>query len=209
MLLYKSISDKSSGELLVQKSRFLSYAMPVKSEDEARAFIASIKALNKQANHHPAAFSIGDKGEVLWTSDDGEPAGTSGAPILSLLTGQGLSNIVIVVSRYFGGIKLGKGGLVRAYQDAAALALESSRIAMFYEGVTNTIEFDYTYLNRITRALSGDRVSIGTLDYGEHIKIEYQVLKEFDEETFNLITEISSGGIKLISKNSSEFIKYV
>lgn len=106
MLLYKTVAGRAQAEQEIEKSRFIAYIAPVSSKEEGDAFIASIRAKHKDATHNVPAMVIGDKMQVQWASDDGEPQGTSGAPMVQLLTQEGITNVCIVVTRYFGGIKL-------------------------------------------------------------------------------------------------------
>ena len=111
MVLYKSIYEYAEAEYIVEKSRFIAHASPAETSDEAKLFVAEIKEKYKDATHNVPAFICGPGMEHQWQSDDGEPQGTSGMPILKLISSEELTNLVIVVTRYFGGIKLGTGGL--------------------------------------------------------------------------------------------------
>ena len=123
MFLYKTVKQQAEAEQIIEKSRFISYIKPVMSKEEADRFIAQIRAMNHAATHNVPAFVIGDKMQLQWASDDGEPQGTAGAPIVQMLVKEGITNVAVVITRYFGGIKLGTGGLVRAYTSSAKLAL--------------------------------------------------------------------------------------
>ena len=115
MKLYKTVEKEASASQIIEKSKFITYVKPVSSKEEADAFIAEIRKKHKDATHNVPAMVIGDKMQLQWASDDGEPQGTSGAPMVKLLTSEEITDTVIVVTRYFGGIKLGTGGLVRAF----------------------------------------------------------------------------------------------
>ena len=125
MVYYKTAAKYGEVEQTIEKSRFIGYIKPVQNREEAEAFIAEIRALHRSATHNVPAYVIGEKSEMQWASDDKEPSGTAGAPILHLLNGEGITNVAVVVTRYFGGIKLGTGGLARAYGGTARLALYS------------------------------------------------------------------------------------
>ncbi|KAB1646524.1 MULTISPECIES: IMPACT family protein [unclassified Pseudoclavibacter] len=116
------------GEILVQRSRFLSRLVSVESETEARAAIAQARSAHPQARHHCSAFIVGERADILRTNDDGEPSGTAGRPILDALQSAGLGHVVCVVTRYFGGILLGTGGLARAYREAATVAIDRASL---------------------------------------------------------------------------------
>ena len=109
MVNYKTVAEEASAEQIIEKSKFIGYIRSVESRDEAEAFIKEIRTMHKNATHNVPAYIIGEKSQLQWASDDGEPSGTSGAPMLHLLAGEGITSVVIVVTRYFGGIKLGTG----------------------------------------------------------------------------------------------------
>ena len=129
--LIRSVYGRADAEYVIKKSRFIATVCEVKSEDEASAFIDEVKKKYWDARHNCSAYQVGPDGRFQRSSDDGEPAGTAGRPILEVLKKQGLTNTAIVVTRYFGGIKLGASGLIRAYSHAAALGLEAADIAVY------------------------------------------------------------------------------
>ena len=124
MELYKTVRNEAEVTNIIEKSRFIAYVRPVSSKEEADAFVAEIKAKHKDATHNVPAMVIGDKFQIQWASDDGEPQGTSGAPMVQMMVKEGITNVAVVVTRYFGGIKLGAGGLTRAYTKATAEVLK-------------------------------------------------------------------------------------
>ena len=149
---YKILREGGSGEIVEKKSRFIGVTKPVSSEEEAYSFIESIKKEHYQARHNCFAFSIRTNegsGILERFSDDGEPQGTAGLPILNVIRGAEVNNIVIVVTRYFGGTLLGTGGLVRAYTDAAKEAIDASVIHTVMHITAVKIEIDYTDVGRI------------------------------------------------------------
>ncbi|WP_430883414.1 YigZ family protein [Fusibacter sp. JL216-2] len=141
---YKTIFEYGEAEDVINKSKFIGYAMPVETEEEAVAFVEKIKKKHKDATHNVPVYLVGEKFEVQRYSDDGEPSGTAGVPVLSMLKNEGITNIAVVVTRYFGGIKLGTGGLVRAYTHAAKIAVEAARVVekRVYKEVH--VHLDYT-----------------------------------------------------------------
>ena len=143
MIQYKTVAKQAEAEQIIEKSRFIAYVKPVESKEEADEFIASIKAEHKSATHNVPAFVIGDQFQLQWASDDGEPQGTSGAPMVQMLVKEGITNVVIVVTRYFGGIKLGTGGLVRAYTSSAKLGLEAAGICEVKEMAVMQYKVDF------------------------------------------------------------------
>ena len=149
MVNYKTVAEEASAEQIIEKSKFIGYIRSVESRDEAEAFIKEIRTMHKNATHNVPAYIIGEKSQLQWASDDGEPSGTSGAPMLHLLAGEGITNVVIVVTRYFGGIKLGTGGLVRAYTGMARLALEAAGLCEVREFDMISFGIDYSYYGKI------------------------------------------------------------
>ena len=128
MKLYNTVEKEGTAEQTIERSRFIAYVKPVSSKEEADDFVAEIRRKHRDATHNVPAMVIGDKMQIQWASDDGEPQGTSGAPMVKMLTAAGITDAVIVVTRYFGGIKLGTGGLARAYTSTAKLGLEAAGI---------------------------------------------------------------------------------
>ena len=126
MILYKTIEKDGQAEQTIEKSKFIAYARYASSKEDAYAFVSDIKKMNKNATHNVPVIVIGDKFQIQWASDDGEPQGTSGSPILQMLVKEEITNVAIVVTRYFGGIKLGTGGLIRAYTSSAKLAINDA-----------------------------------------------------------------------------------
>ena len=125
---YRTVGKSGEAELVIEKSQFISYAAPAATEEEALEFIQAIKKKHRDATHNVPAYVIGENNDIQRFSDDGEPSGTAGVPMLEVLKKEDLRDTVLVVTRYFGGIKLGTGGLVRAYTKAAKLALEAAGI---------------------------------------------------------------------------------
>lgn len=180
---YRTILREATDEIIIEKSRFIAYAKPVESEEEAIAFIASIKKKHKDAAHNVPAYLIGEQNEIQRYNDDGEPSGTAGVPILEMMKKEDLKNLVVVVTRYFGGIKLGTGGLVRAYTKAAKMAIDASQI-IFKSKLTQLIfRVDYNLLGKIEYEIEKNNFIIYSKSYMDYVEI---VLLVEDES----ITEI-------------------
>ncbi len=124
----RPVGGSAEAELVVSRSRFLARACRVEDEESARRFIADVRAIDHDARHHCTAFVLGPDAAVRRSNDDGEPSGTAGRPMLEVVTGRGLSDVVVVVTRWFGGVLLGTGGLVRAYGDATSAALDAAGV---------------------------------------------------------------------------------
>ena len=141
---YKTLLKRASDEFIVNRSRFIGHACPCETEEDALRFLAEIRAAYKDASHNCYAYVIGQNKGIMRYSDDGEPGGTAGKPIMDVLTGRGLTNVLCVVTRYFGGILLGAGGLVRAYSKSAADAVTKAGVVSYLPGTILDIPMDYS-----------------------------------------------------------------
>lgn len=141
---FRTITQDGAAEQDIKKSRFLCQAKRVESEEEARAFIQAVKKEHYKATHNCSAFIVGEKSEIKRSSDDGEPSGTAGVPMLGVLENHDLTNVCVVVTRYFGGIKLGAGGLIRAYASSVALAIKELGIVQRKEQTSLQVELSYS-----------------------------------------------------------------
>lgn len=193
MKLYSTIYEEASAEQIIDKSRFIAYVKPVETREEADAFIASIKKKHKDATHNVPAMVIGDKFQIQWASDDGEPQGTSGAPMVQMLVKEGITNIVVVVTRYFGGIKLGTGGLVRAYTSSAKLGLEAAGICDIEEMSVLTYDVDYTHLAKIQNMAGDGLFTIEEIRYTDVVSMDLCCVPEDAEQVQTMVTNITSG----------------
>lgn len=153
---FRTVFTSAHEETIIEKSRFIGYCTPIASEAEATAFIEQIKKKHWDATHNVPVYVLGEHYSTQRYSDDGEPSGTAGVPILSMLKAEGITDVCLVVTRYFGGVKLGTGGLVRAYTQAAKLGLEA---AIIIDKVVNefwSITMDYTQHGRVQNYLLGE-----------------------------------------------------
>ena len=171
----------------------------METREEADKFIGEIKSRYKDATHNVPAMVLGEKCQIQWASDDGEPQGTSGAPMVQMLVGEGLTNLVVVVTRYFGGIKLGTGGLVRAYTSSAKLAVEAAGICSVQQVCRLGVTLDYTYLSRFQQNASesiseGDGgFIIGDINYSEKVRLELITPEENLEKLTGMIANMTAG----------------
>ena len=150
---YRTVGQVGEAEIIIEKSLFIGYAAPAGTEEEALEFIQTIKKKHRDATHNVPAYVIGENNAVQRFSDDGEPSGTAGVPMLEVLKKEDLRDTVLVVTRYFGGIKLGAGGLVRAYTKAAKAALEAAGIVTRVLHQVVQVSIDYTLLGLILNQL--------------------------------------------------------
>ncbi len=171
MTEYKTVAREASAEQTIEKSKFIGYIRSAGTREEAEEFIAEIRSKHRDATHNVPAFVIGDEMQLQWASDDGEPAGTSGAPVLRFLTGEGITNAVIVITRYFGGIKLGTGGLVRAYTGTARLVLKEAGVCLVREMDRLSFSIDYATYGKLQR-MEGDGIfKIDSASFEDVVKI--------------------------------------
>ncbi len=202
MKLYSTVRAEASAEQIIEKSRFIAYVSPAETREEADEFIASIRKKHKDATHNVPAMVLGDKFQIQWGSDDGEPQGTSGAPIVQMLVAQGITNVVVVVTRYFGGIKLGTGGLVRAYTSSAKLGLEAAGICDVCERQVMTYALDYMYLAKLQNLAGGALFTIENLTYADVVQAELSCVPERADEVKNLIANLTGGQGRLCSEET-------
>ena len=193
MKAYSTVCGYGTGEIVEKKSRFIAEVFPVGSEDEVSAHIEKIKKEYWDARHHCWAYVIGQDPGTERMSDDGEPAGTAGKPILEVIRGRGLTDVLIVVTRYFGGTLLGTGGLVRAYTQAALEGLSHAGILRKVPGVRLKIGTDYTGLGKIQYLLAQREISILDTVYTDRVEILAATAADMAESLKKEITEGTSG----------------
>ncbi|MBE6019561.1 MAG: YigZ family protein [Clostridiales bacterium] len=203
MQIYRSVYGCGEAEYTVERSRFITHVSPAETPEEARAFIAGIKEKYKDATHNVPAFVCGAGSEHQWASDDGEPQGTSGMPVLRLLTGEGLTNVAIVITRYFGGIKLGTGGLARAYTHAASLGIESAGICEVRESALLSYSFDYQYLSKLQSMAEDGRFEMDGLEYTDTVSAVIKCPSENREAVKSAVSDLTSGRAVLKSETSA------
>lgn len=169
---YRTVHGFGSDEVVINKSRFIGYAKPVESEEEAQSFIAEIKEKHKDATHNVYAYMVGENSNIQRYSDDREPSGTAGIPILEMLKKEDLKNVVVVVTRYFGGIKLGAGGLVRAYIKGAKCGLDGAMIVdkVLYSRIK--LRLDYTLYGKVENELMNLNYRTENIVYDDAVNLE-------------------------------------
>lgn len=189
----KIVFDGGEDELIEKKSRFIATVKPVDSEEEALEFIAGIKKKYWNARHNCFAFVIGERNEIQRCSDDGEPQGTAGRPMLDVLLGEDVHNVAVVVTRYFGGILLGTGGLVRAYSKSVQLGLAASTIIEKTAGSRITIQTDYNGVGKLQYLLGQRGIPIVDSQYTDVVRLELLVEASAVQELQEAVTEATSG----------------
>ncbi len=190
---YKTIYEGGEGEIIEKKSRFIATVRPVESEEEALAFLEEMKKKYWDARHNCYVYSVGMNREFTRCSDDGEPSGTAGRPMLDVILGEDIYNVAIVVTRYFGGVLLGTGGLVRAYSKAVQEGLAASKVILKQKGITLKITTDYTGIGKI-QYIAGERnIPILDSEYTDKVVMKLLVSVQDVGSVQKAVTEGTNG----------------
>ncbi|MFJ5767829.1 YigZ family protein [Lysinibacillus sp. NPDC093210] len=205
---YLTVKGYGESEIIISKSRFLTYIERAESEEDAMMFIERIKKMHHNATHNCSAYIIGEHDHIQKANDDGEPSGTAGVPMLEVLKKQGLKDTVVVVTRYFGGIKLGGGGLIRAYGKATTEGLLAAQVVERKLHHLMKIVIDYTWLGKVENEIRNSAYSLEEIRYLEGVEIIVSVLKEEENQFNNWITELTNGQAS-ISFESAQFIEFI
>lgn len=205
---YFTVKTEGSHEIVIQKSRFIGHVKRVETEEEAISFVQQIKKEHKDATHNCSAYMIGEHDLIQKASDDGEPSGTAGVPILEVLKKKGLKDTAVVVTRYFGGIKLGAGGLIRAYSGSASQSIDEIGVVKRQLMQLAEIHIDYTLLGKVENELRQSAYTLRTIDYADRVVL-YVALQSGQEKEFqayvtdmtNAQAEITFGGQEYIEED--------
>ncbi|WP_110933712.1 YigZ family protein [Paenibacillus bouchesdurhonensis] len=204
---YKTVRGAGEKEIVIKKSRFIGHIKPVESESEAIAFIEEIKKKHWNATHNCSAYMIGERDEIQKQSDDGEPSGTAGKPILEVIKHQGLKNVAIVVTRYFGGIMLGAGGLIRAYTDGAVAATEAGEVITRLLHREIYAELDYTWLGKVENELRNREIRTGDTAFADNVTLLCLPLDSEAEAFKDWLVDLTQGQVVLKEGNQVYFIE--
>lgn len=196
------------GEIIEKKSRFIATVRPVESEDEAVSFINETKKKYWDARHNCSAFVIGKRQELTRCSDDGEPAGTAGRPMLDVLLKENIHNAAVVVTRYFGGVLLGTGGLVRAYQQATKAGLSASEIIEKKDGAVLFIRTDYTGIGRLQYLFAQEKITVMDTAYEADVLVKAVIPENDKKRIEKTIIEQTNGTAKLEWGDEVTFAEY-
>ncbi|WP_306794496.1 YigZ family protein [Agathobacter rectalis] len=196
------------GEITEKKSRFIATVRPVESEDEAVSFINETKKKYWDARHNCSAFVIGKRQELTRCSDDGEPAGTAGRPMLDVLLKENIHNAAVVVTRYFGGVLLGTGGLVRAYQQATKAGLSASEIIEKKDGAVLFIRTDYTGIGRLQYLFAQEKITVMDTAYEADVLVKAVIPENDKKRIEKTIIEQTNGMAKLEWGDEVTFAEY-
>lgn len=195
--IYRTTFSYGEDEVMINKSRFIGYSLPINSEEEALDFVETIKSKHKDATHNVYAYVVGENSNIQRFNDDGEPSGTAGIPVLEVIKKEDLRNIVIVVTRYFGGIKLGGGGLIRAYTRAAKIGLDAGIVIDMTPHTNLLMNIDYTLYGRIENYLMTNNYTVDEVEFEQdvsiYISVETLKLEKFKSD----MTNLTNGSIEI------------
>ena len=203
MKVYKTLLKAASDEVVINKSRFIGYAAPVKTVEEALAFLDRIRTRHRDASHNCYAYIIGQNAGVMRYSDDGEPGGTAGMPIIEVMKARGVVDCAVVVTRYFGGVLLGAGGLVRAYSHTCALALNAAQVCEMYPTEKWMFEVAYSLWDKVQHTLRALPVRQEGVEFTTSVAFELS-MKAADSQTVQAeLTRITDGRIEGLLEEES------
>jgi uncharacterized YigZ family protein len=195
---YKSIAAESKGLFKDNGSRFIAHAYPVETEEEVKEIVAALKKEYYDARHHVYAYRLGYKGDKFRANDDGEPSGSSGRPVLGQIDSCGLSDILVVVVRYFGGIKLGTGGLTRAYQNGVKEALPLLPVTEKKVLCRGLVEVDYAHVDRFYRLLPQYQARVAGEDFGASALFTVELPEDLFEACRDALREATDGASEMM-----------
>lgn len=190
---YRTLRQFASDEFIINKSRFIGYAAPCETEAEALAFLQSIRTKHKDATHNCYAYIIGQNAGIMRYSDDGEPGGTAGLPMMEVLKHQGVVNCCCVVTRYFGGVLLGTGGLVRAYTGATQAGIEAATKVVVSSCVDISVRIEYPLYDQMSRIASDCGAKVLDTQYAEAVTLKLRMLDGTQQPLLDKITELCRG----------------
>lgn len=203
---YRILLEGGEGEIVEKKSRFIATVRKCETEEEAVAFIEEMKKKYWDARHNCSAFVIGSRGELTRCSDDGEPSGTAGRPMLEVLLGEGIRNIAVVVTRYFGGTLLGTGGLVRAYTQAVKEGLQHCTVGRMRSGCDLEIGTDYNGIGKILYLLGQRGIEPLGSEYTDTVTLQIRIPAEMEHELSKEMVEATCGKVKIEKMNELYYI---
>jgi uncharacterized YigZ family protein len=190
---YYTVKGYSEQEIIIQKSRFIAHIKGVTSEEEAQQFLQEIKKQHWDANHNCYAYCIGENNAIQKANDDGEPSGTAGIPILEVIKKKNLNDTIIIITRYFGGIKLGAGGLIRAYGKCASEGVNCSNIIKRQPMTPMKTKIDYTMLGRVENSIRSSKYILKGIEYTDQVAINTLVECGLEDEFTEWMIDITNG----------------
>ena len=205
---YFTVKGYGESEIILSKSRFITYVNRAETEQEALDFIDKIKKMHPSATHNCSCYMIGEHDTIQKANDDGEPSGTAGVPMLEVLKKQGLKDTVVVVTRYFGGIKLGGGGLIRAYGKATTEGLLAAQIVERKMHYLMKVAIDYSWLGKAENEIRDSHYALRDISYAEGVELFVFVLKEEEQQFVEWMTELTNGQ-GVTSRIAEQFIEFI
>lgn len=194
---YKTLKQQGNKEIVIKKSRFIGHSQPVETEEEALRFVERISKEHWNATHNCFAYVIGERDEIQKQSDDGEPSGTAGKPILEVIKNQQIKNAAIVVTRYFGGIMLGAGGLIRAYTDGAVAAIEAGGPILKVSHSVIHVEIEYTWLGKVENELRNREILTGDSVFTDKVTVVALPASAEAEAFIAWMTDLTQGQARI------------
>ncbi|KQL46556.1 hypothetical protein AN963_16680 [Brevibacillus choshinensis] len=195
---YKTVAGYGEDYIVIERSRFIGYAQRVTTEEEASAFIAMIKKKHWDATHNCSAFVIGENDQIQRSSDDGEPSGTAGKPILECIKKNGVKDTVVVVTRYFGGIKLGAGGLVRAYTAGTVTALKAAKIVVHTLHQKISVDVDYHWWGKVENELRLTEQRVVGTDFTDRVTAHVLIPDGHQDDFIAGMIDLTNGQAKIV-----------
>lgn len=203
---YFTVKTEGSHEIVIQKSRFIGHVKRVETEEEAINFVQKIKKEHKDATHNCSAYMIGEYDLIQKASDDGEPSGTAGVPILEVLKKKGLKDTAVVVTRYFGGIKLGAGGLIRAYSGSASQSIDEIGVVKRQLMQLAEVHIDYTLLGKVENELRQSAYTLRNIEYADRVVLHAAFQSGQEEEFQAYVTDMTNAQAE-IRLSGQEYIE--
>lgn len=199
---YNIATQEGIAEQIIEKSKFIGYIRPVADREEAQSYFDELKRRHKDATHHVPAMVIGDRFQIQWASDDGEPQGTAGSPLVHMLVKEQVTNVAVMIVRYYGGVKLGPGGLIRAYTSTAKLAMDLAGIRQVKAMIELTFQVAYPFLQKIESFGAEGRFKVLRCDYSEAVTVVILFAESEKEGVKTLLSDLTSGSLKILSEVS-------
>lgn len=196
-LIYRTLYKNGKAELEISKSKFIASSFPIQTQQQAIDIVDEISELYKDATHNCYAYVISNSNLIEKFSDDGEPSGTAGLPILQIIKNKELTNTLIIVTRYFGGVKLGKGGLVRAYTNAALGAILDSKIAIMKKHSIYKLTINYSHKNIVDKVIKEQNLLVENSNYLDKISIEIAIEMDKEDHVLRRLIDATNGEVNI------------
>lgn len=201
MTSYKTVKQAAQDEFIVNKSRFIGYACPCETEEEALAFLKRIREKHRDATHNCYAYVIGANAGIMRYSDDGEPGGTAGLPMMEVLKNRGVVNCCVVVTRYFGGVLLGAGGLVRAYTHGCAIALDAAQVSVMEKSVRVLFDVPYPLWDKFSYSLQSLPVFLENTSFQASVDATLLIRERDQEEVCKKLQTLTDGKVDYLTED--------